>query len=132
MLVALLAVLLFGGSGTSSLLAAFDQAQSSIKTQVKDPARSKALVDIAENAEKAVKGALKNRAQDTKALLALLRSYEGNAADSQHVLQRMNAESEAAQKQMIVSRFELQSRMSREEWATAARTARSASMLSTK
>ena len=117
MLVALIAAFLLGGSsGTSALLADLDQAQASVKTQVEDRARRAELVSVIESAEKAMKGTLKGRGEATEELVELLGSYEAKAADSQPMVQRMRAEVEAAQAQVIRSRFELKDRMSREEW----------------
>lgn len=117
MLVALLAVFLLGASGTSTLFAAFDHAQELIKTQIEDPSRRKELTTVIEDAEKSMKGALKGRGKTTQELVALLRSYEAGAGDMQPVLQRLRAEGESAQEQVIRYRFEVKAKMSREEWA---------------
>jgi cell division protein FtsX len=116
-LVALIAAFLLGGaSGTSGLLATLDQAQASVKTQVEDRARRAELVAVLESAKKVMKGALESRGETTEELVELLGSYEAKAADSQPMVQRMHADAEAAQAQVIRSRFELKDRMSREEW----------------
>jgi hypothetical protein len=117
MLVALIAAfLLAGSSGTSALLASLDQAQASVKTQVEDPIRRTELVAVMDRAEKAMKATLKGRGNAIEELVELMRSHEGRSAEGAPALKRLRAEVEAAQEQVIHSRFELKDRMSREEW----------------
>lgn len=116
MLVALIAALLVGSSGSSSLLAAFDQAQASVKTEIKDRERRAQLLSAIDEAERAMKRALKGRAEATEEVVMHLRSHEAKAVEMQPALARLRADAEAVQEQVIRSRFALKDRMSREEW----------------
>jgi hypothetical protein len=118
-LVALIAALLIGSSGSASLLAAFDQAQASLKTEIEDRERSAQLVSAIDAAERSMKRALKGRGQATEEVLMHLRSHEAKAAEMQPALARLRADAEAVQEQVIRARFELKERMSREEWQKA-------------
>lgn len=118
MVVALLAALLLGSSsGTSSILAAFDDAQAAVKAQIEDRDRRTQLLSGIDRAARAMKEALKGRGKATGELVALLRSHEGTSADMEPVVQRLRAEAEAAQEQIIRYRFEVKGKMSREEWS---------------
>lgn len=115
MLVAFIAALLIGSSGSASLLAALDQAQASVKTEIKDRERSAQLLWAIDDAERAMERALKGRAEATEVVMHL-RSHEAKAAEMQPALARLRADAEAVQEQVIRARFELRKRMSREEW----------------
>ena len=117
MLAALIVALLLGGSsGASALLADFEHARASIETAVADRARKAELVALVRDAEKSMKAALKDRGKTAEQLVQLVRPYQAKAADAQPLVQKLHAEAEAAQEQVIRARFELKERMTREEW----------------
>lgn len=116
MLIAFIAALLIGSSGSASLLAAFDQAQASVETEIEDQERRAQLVSAIDEAERAMKRALKGRGQATEEVVMHLRSHEAKGAEMQPALARLRADAEAVQEQVIRARFELKDRMSREEW----------------
>lgn len=117
MLIALIAALLLSGSsGASPLLAAFEQAKASIEAAVPDRARRAQLAALVEDAEKSMKAALKGRAKTIEDLVARIRPHQATTADIQPLLLRLRAEVQAAQAQVVHARFELQERMTREEW----------------
>lgn len=116
MLVAFIAALLIGSSGSSSLLAAFDQAQASVKTEIKDRERRAQLLSAIDEAERAMKRALKGRGEATEEVVMHLRSHEAKGVEMQPALARLRGDAEAVQEQVIRSRFALKDRMSREEW----------------
>jgi hypothetical protein len=91
---------LLGSPGTSSLLAAFEQAEASIEEQIKDPVRKAGLLALTDRAEHTARAALAQREKVT-------------------VLERRRAGTEVHQDRMIRFRFELNGRMSREEWVRA-------------
>ena len=117
MLAALIVALLLGGSsGASALLADFEHARASIETAVADRARKAELVALVRDAEKSMKAALKDRGKTAEQLVQLVRPYQAKAADAQPLVQKLHAEVEVAQEQVIRARFELKERMTREEW----------------
>ena len=117
MLAALIVALLLGGSsGASALLADFEHARASIETAVEDRARKTELVALVRDAEKSMKAALKDRGKTAEQLVQLVRPYQAKAADAQPLVQKLHAEVEVAQEQVIRARFELKERMTREEW----------------
>jgi len=117
MLVALVALMLFGSSGTSSFLAALERAQGSIEAQIEDRGRRAELLALVENAERSMKSGLKNRGKASEALAELLRRHDTEAADIEPALARLGASAQAAQDEMLRYRFDLKGRMSRDEWA---------------
>ena len=116
MLLALLALYFFGSSGKSSI-AVFDHVKASIKADVGDKARRTESLSIVEEAERVTKKDLKNREKIAKELLGLAERHEAKAVDMRPVLERVRADIEAYQEQMIRYRFALKAKMLREEWA---------------
>jgi hypothetical protein len=115
-LIALLALYIFGGSGTFPLVVELDHAKASIKAQIADGPHRAELLDVIDRAEHAAKDALEKRKKTTRELLTLVHTYDAQAADIQRLLEEQRDESTSLQEQMIEYRFELKDRMSREEW----------------
>jgi hypothetical protein len=63
-----------------------------------------------------MKGALKGRGKATEEMAALMRSYETRLDDMHPALLRLRADVDAAQEQVIRTRFEVKRKLSREEW----------------
>ncbi len=117
MLWALLAMYLFGSSGTSSLISSFDRIKTSIKADVAAPDRRTALILIVDEAEKTTKEEIKSRHKVAEDLLALIEKHDAKTAEMQSILARFRTDSETFQERMIRYRFELKTKMTREEWA---------------
>jgi hypothetical protein len=119
MLMALLITfILYGSSGTSAIIAAFDHAKESIKTDVSDKTRRTELLSVIDQAEKVTKEDLQNRKKIAQELLELVERHDAEAGDIQPVLEKLHADNLSYQNRMIQSRFALKAKMSREEWAT--------------
>ena len=117
MLMALLALYIFGSSGTLPLIADFNHAKAAIKADVADGPRKADVLAVFDRAERSMEDALKERKKTTQELLGLVHTYDAQAGDIQPMLRQLRAETAAYQEQMIRYRFELKGRMSREEWA---------------
>ena len=112
----LLALYIFGSSGTFPLVAGLDHAKTLNKAQVAEGPHRTELLELIDRAEHAAKDALEKRKKTTRELLALVHTYDARAGDIQRVLEQQRAESEAYQEQMTRYRFELKGKMSREDW----------------
>jgi hypothetical protein len=113
----LLTAILYGSSGTSAIIAAFDHAKASIKADVSDKARRTELLSVIDLAEKVTKEDLKDKKKSAKELLALVARHDAKARDIQPVLEKLRADNESYQNRIIQYRFALKAKMSREEWA---------------
>ncbi len=113
----LITVILYGSSGTSPLIAAFDHAKASIKADVSDQAQRKELLSVIDQAEQVTKEDLKNKKKSAKELLDLVARHDAKAGDTQPVLETLRADNESYQNRIIQYRFALKAKMSREEWA---------------
>jgi predicted ribosomally synthesized peptide with SipW-like signal peptide len=116
---ALVALLFLGSSGTSAFLSAFENAKGSIEKQIDDRPRRAELLAIIDKAEQGRKDFAKQTRKAAEELAAAARRQEMKEDDLQPILQRVRADSEAYQEQIIRHRLELKDRMSREEWARA-------------
>ena len=117
MAAALLALLLLNASsGTSQLLAAFDHAKSAIKADVGDKASRKEALAILERAEKTTRTYSDSRAKTEGQLLDLIERHDARAEAMRPVLDRLNADNESYQEEMIRYRLELKSSLTREDW----------------
>jgi hypothetical protein len=116
MLIALLALYLFAGSGTFPLVVELDHAKSLIKEEVAQGPHRAELLEVLDRGERTAKDALEKRKKSTRDLLTLVHRYDAQSADIQRMLEEQRAESASFQEQMIHYRFELKNRMSREEW----------------
>ncbi len=114
---ALLALYLFGSSGTSSLITSFDHVKASIKADVADRDRRTALLSVVDEAEKTTEEEIKSRHKVVEELLALIERYDAKTSEMQPILERFRTDNEAYQERMIRYRFELKAKMTREEWA---------------
>jgi len=114
---ALLALYIFGSSGTAPIVAAIDQVKDSVRADLVAPQRKAELLAIVERAEEATKEDLKSRGHGMKELLRVAHLHASKAADIQPLLQNMRTDTDAYQERMIGYRFELKDKMSREEWA---------------
>jgi hypothetical protein len=110
---------LFASPGTSSLLAAFEQAEVSIAAQIEGRTRRRELLAVTDRAEQAAKAGLATREETTEQLLALAQQPEGKSGELRNLLQRHRARTEVHQERLIRHRFELNGKMSREEWGWA-------------
>ncbi len=117
MLWALLAMYLFGSSGTSSLISSFERIKTSIKADVAAPDRRAALILIVDEAEKTTKEEIKSRHKVAEDLLALIEKHDAKPGEMQSILARFRTDSETFQERMIRYRFELKTKMTQEEWA---------------
>jgi hypothetical protein len=117
MLWALLALYLFGSSGSAELTASFDHVKTFIKTDIEDKARRTELLSIVDDAEKTTKEFLKTGGKVVKELSDTLEQHNAKLADFQPVLEKFRADTVAYQSRMIRYRFDLKAKMSREEWA---------------
>jgi hypothetical protein len=117
MLMALLALYLFGGSGTFALVADLEHAEAAIKAQVAEGPRRTQMLAVVERAEHTTKEALEKRKKTTQELLGLVHTYDAQSGDIQPLLKQLRAETSAYQDQLIRDRFELKAKMTREEWA---------------
>lgn len=113
----LLTIILSGSSGTSAIIAAFDHAKASIKTDISDKAQRTELLSVIDQADKATKEDLKNKKEIAKELLTLAARHDAKAGDIQPVLEKLHADNESYQNRIIQYRFALKAKMSREEWA---------------
>lgn len=116
---ALAAFLFFGSPGTSALLSVFEHAKDSIGKQIDDRPRRAELLAIIDKAEQATKDFTQQTKKAAEELAVAARRQDMKEGDLQPVLQRIRADSEAHQEQIIRRRLELKDRMSREEWARA-------------
>jgi hypothetical protein len=116
MLIGMIAALILGSAGTSSLLKAFDRAHSSVGYQIADQGRRDALIRVIEDAERSMKRGLRSRAKATSEVATLARSYDTQPAEIERVLDGLRADARAAQEEAIARRFALKERLSREEW----------------
>ena len=117
MLIALLTLYILGSSGTLPLVAALDQVKGSIEKDVAAGPRRTELRDVIERAEHTTREAMEKRKTTLHDVLGLVHRYDAKDADIQPRLKQLRAETAAYQQQMIRYRFELKSKMSREEWA---------------
>jgi predicted nuclease with TOPRIM domain len=117
MLMALLALYLFGSSGTFALVADLEHAKSALKAQVAEGPRKAEMLAIVERAEHTTKEALEKRKKTTQELLGLVHTFDAESGDIQHVLKQLRSETAAYQEQLVRHRFELKAKMSREEWS---------------
>jgi hypothetical protein len=117
MLWALLALYLFEASGSSELTVAFERAKTFIRTDVQDKERRAELLSLVDEIEKETKDEVQFRGTIVKELASISERHDATAADIQPVLARYRAEAEAYQGRMVRYRFELRSKMTREEWA---------------
>lgn len=119
MLMALLALFLFGSSGTATFFTAFDQAKPFIKKDIDDKTRRKDLLTIIENTEKMPKGFVKASKKTVKELSGITERHDAKAEDFEPVLERLRADTVALQENMVRQTFALKTKMSREEWSKA-------------
>jgi hypothetical protein len=118
MLIALLiTAILYGFSGTSALIAAFDHAKTSIKADVSDKVQRTELLSVIDQAAQVTKEDLKNKKKNAKDLLALAARHDAKAGDIQPVLEKLRSDNQSYQNRIIQYRFALKAKMSREEWA---------------
>jgi hypothetical protein len=116
MLMALLALYLFGGSGTFALVADIDHAKAAIKADLAEGPRKAQMLSVIERAEHTTKEALEKRKKTTQELLGLVHTYDAEPGDIQPVLKQLRSETAAYQEQLVRDRFDLKAKMSREEW----------------
>jgi hypothetical protein len=113
----LLTFILYGSSGTSAIIAAFDHAKASIKADVSDKDQRTELLSVIDQAEQVTKEDLKNKKKSAEELHALAARHDAKARDIQPVLEKLRADNESYQNRIIQYRFALKAKMSREEWA---------------
>jgi hypothetical protein len=109
--------ILYGASGTLPLIADFNHAKAAIEKDVADGPRKKDLLAVFDKAERATSEALKERQKTTRELIGAVRSYDAQSGDIQPLLQQLRSGISTYQEQAIGYRFELNGKMSREEWA---------------
>ena len=119
MIWALLALYLFGSSGTVEFTTAFEHAKPFIKTEIKDKARQAELTAIVEQAAQETKHQAKAGEKIVQKLLDISERHDAKTADFLPGIEKLRADSEAYQDRMIRHRFELKAKMSREEWSMA-------------
>jgi heat shock protein HslJ len=115
MIFALLAILFFG-SGDSSLAAVFDRVEARIGETVKDRARRKELLAIADDAKDATKAYAKSRREILDDWIALGEHASSTDAEYRALVERLRTEAAEYEATMIRHRFALKSKMTREEW----------------
>lgn len=116
MLMALLALYIFGSSGTLPMIAALDHAKASITRDIAAGPRRDELVAVIEKAERETKAEVEKRKKTTHELVGLVHTYDSQAGDIQPMLKQLRAEIGSHQEQLVRSRFELKGKMSRQEW----------------
>ncbi len=118
MLIATLITVLFLGSGADQMLDGIDQMKDNIESGIVDGADRKAALDIVDRLKDTAKDYADADSDDEKALLELIQQYETTTAGLQSNLDATFKQRIQYQQEMLVLRFELKNKLSREQWAT--------------
>lgn len=117
MLIATLLTLLFLGSGANMMLDGIDQMKDNIKAGIVDDSARKAALDIADKLEDTAKEYAEADSDDEKELLKLIQRYETTAEELKNNMDASFKQRIQYQQEMLVLRFELKNKLSREQWA---------------
>ncbi len=119
MIWALLALYLFGSSGTAPFSDAFKGVKIVAKNDVEDKARAKELLAVIDESEKTSKEYAKTGRKAVKELAGITERHDAKTGDFLPVLEQLRADTAACQDKMVRYRFALKAKMSREEWSKA-------------
>lgn len=116
MLIATLVALLFLGSGTNMMFDGIDQMKDNIRSGIVDENDRKAALDMVEKLEDTAKGYAKADSDGEKELLKLIQRYETTTEDLKNNMDASFKQRIQYQQEMLVLRFELKNKLSREQW----------------
>ena len=116
MLMATIIALLFLGSGAGLMAEGIEQIHHNIKDQIVDESTRKAALEIVERMEDTTRDNDDTDNDGEKALLKLIQQYETTTAELQNHLDASYDQRVKYQQEMLVLRFELRNKLSREQW----------------
>ena len=116
MLIATMLYLLFSGSGASMMLDGIDHMKDNIKSGIAEESARKAALDIVDRLEDATKDYTDADSDDEKELLKLIQQYETTTEELKTNMDASYQQRIKYQQEMLVLRFELKNKLSREQW----------------
>lgn len=117
MLIATLLTLLFLGSNANMMLDGIDQMKDNIKSEIVDESARKAALDIVDRLEDTSKDYADADSDDENELLRLIQQYETTTEELKNNMDASFKQRIQYQQEMLVLRFELKNKLSREQWA---------------
>ena len=117
MLIATMIALLFLGSGANMMLDGIDQMKDNVKSEIVDESARKAALDVVDRLEDTAKDYADADSDDENELLRLIQQYETTTEELKNNMDASFKQRIQYQQEMLVLRFELKNKLSREQWA---------------